>query len=127
MYLLLIEDSCPVIERLTELFSTQPGVSGFLSVRASDFTTAVSETFIPDIVLLGVTYPLATSFNLLTCIATAIRPAALIMLDNGTDQYIHLHFFKHGATHVIDTYNDFGELLHIVKGYKEARDRNTKT
>lgn len=114
MYLLLIEESCPIAERLTELFSSHPEITGFLSVKATDFNTALMNSFIPDIVLLGVTYPLATSFGLLTRVTTELCPSALIMLDSGTDDYIHQHFLRNGATHVVDVYNDFGELLHIV-------------
>lgn len=114
MYLLLIEDSCPVVERLGELFSTHPVISGFLSVAGSEVSAELLEEFIPDIILLGVTYPVAVSFSLLTGIRSYARPEAVIMLDTGTDEYIHQQFFRHGATHVLDTYNDFGQLLSLI-------------
>ena len=120
----IVDDSMPIVERLTNLFS---GIEHFKIVGSANNATKAVEYILksnPDVVILDIHLPDGNGIDILKQIKKEKPSIVAIMLTNYTESEYKKICMKEGANYFLDKSIEFKKVLDICNNLVLQRNKS---
>jgi DNA-binding NarL/FixJ family response regulator len=117
----LVEDSAPILERLTEMLQEIEGVRIIGSADSADAASAAILRERPDTVVLDLRLASGSGIDVLRSVHPAAPGVDFIVLTNFASPQYRRICLEAGASHFIDKSTQIGEVKRLIAARAAAR------
>ena len=115
MRVLLVDDSAAVLRSLSRMFTSLENIEVIGRARSVSQAIDLVDTIKPDVVILDISFPEGSGFDVLSHIRRDRIPAQVIMLTNHTSAQYRQRSQAEGADFFFDKSMEFERVVEVVK------------